>query len=133
MNSANDLAANNLAALLLDQSDDPADFERALELAKRFSDSEQPALVDTLGWAYYRNGDYAAAVRYLEVANDGADSVAILRYHLGMAYMKSNNLVRAREQLERALELARADFVGIEEAREALAELEASDELQAGT
>ena len=120
----NNLAANNLAALLLDQSSDMADYQRALQLAKRFADSEEPALVDTLGWAYYRTGDYPAAVRYLEVAAAGAEKVAQLRYHLGMAYMKNRNPIRAREELEAALDLAKNDFVGIEEARSALEELD---------
>lgn len=119
----NNLAVNNLAALLLDQRTAVADHQRALELARRFADSEQPALVDTLGWAYYRTGDYASAVRYLEVANAGAQQIPVLRYHLGMAHMKNNNPVRAREELEKALELAQADFVGIDEARAALDEL----------
>ncbi len=48
----------------------------------------------------------------------------MLRYHLGMAYMKADNPVRAREELEKALELAQADFVGIDEARTALQELQ---------
>ena len=122
----NDIAANNLAALLLDQRSDAASFERALELASRFSDSEEPALVDTLGWAYYRTGDYAKALQFLEVASSGADQVAQLRYHLGMAYLKNGNPVQARAELEKALELAKQDFVGIDEARATLEELQAT-------
>jgi hypothetical protein len=38
-----------------------------------------------VGWAYYRNGDFFTAVRYLERAVAGAGQVPILRYHLGMA------------------------------------------------
>lgn len=121
----NDIAANNLAALLLDQRTDSASFERALKLASRFADSEQPALVDTLGWAYYRTGDFASAVRYLEVATAGAGEVPQLRYHLGMAYLKNQNPVQARAELEKAIELAKQDFVGIEEARSTLEELKA--------
>jgi len=122
-NPDNNIAANNLAAVLLDQSADAADYRRALELAKRFADSKEPALVDTLGWAYYRNGEYASAVRYLEVATAGAEQIAQLRYHLGMAYLKNKNPVRARAELEAAVDLAQQDFVGIDEARATLAEL----------
>ncbi|MBT8441214.1 MAG: tetratricopeptide repeat protein [Gammaproteobacteria bacterium] len=120
----NDIAINNLAALLLDQRSDAASFERALELASRFSDSEEPALVDTLGWAYYRTGDFQQAVRYLELANSRVDNVAQLRYHLGMAYLKNGNSVQARAELEKALELAQQDFVGIDEARATLEQLQ---------
>lgn len=122
--AANDIVVNNLAALLLDQSTNDADHQRALEMAKRFADSNQPALVDTLGWAYYRNGDYPSAVRYLEVATRGGERIAVLRYHLGMAYWKNQNPVGARAELEQALELAQ-DFVGIDEARATLEELQA--------
>jgi tetratricopeptide (TPR) repeat protein len=122
----NDIAVNNLAALLLDQRSDPASFERALELASRFADNKEPALVDTLGWAYYRTGDYAKAVRFLELATSGADQVAQLRYHLGMAYLKNGNPVQARAELEKAVELAQQDFVGIDEARATLEELQAA-------
>ena len=46
----------------------------ALELARRFERSDEPTEMDTLGWAYYRNGDYPAAIRLLErvVASVGA-------------------------------------------------------------
>ena len=114
------LAVNNLAALLLDRRSDAASLARALELSKRFEDSTEPALVDTLGWAYYRNGDYENAVRYLKIAVDAADQVPLLHYHLGMAYFAKQSLELARKELEQAVNLAKADYDGIEEARETL-------------
>jgi tetratricopeptide (TPR) repeat protein len=120
----NDLAANNLAALLLDQRTDADSYARALELAMRFEDSEQPALVDTLGWAYYRNGDFANAVRYLELAVNKAGEVPQLRYHLGMAYLANRNSLRAREELQKAVDTTKVDFVGLEEARATLAQID---------
>lgn len=119
-----DLAANNLAALLLDHRTDADSHARALELAKRFEDSDQPALVDTLGWAYYRNGDFANAVRYLEVAVNKAGEIPQLRYHLGMAYLANRNSLRAREELQIAVDTTTVDFVGIEEARATLAQID---------
>ncbi|TDJ47678.1 MAG: tetratricopeptide repeat protein, partial [Gammaproteobacteria bacterium] len=123
VNESNDLAVNNLAALLLDYRDDAASFDKALELAKRFEDSKAPAMLDTLGWAYYRTGDYTNAIRYLEVATAGANNVPLLHYHLAMAYLKSNNTALARKELERTFELAESDFPGIEEARATLEEI----------
>ena len=109
---------------MLDQHTDSESFDRALELAKRFAQRTEPALVDTLGWAYYRTGDYANAVRYLEIATSGGKQLAQLRYHLGMAYLKQNNPLRAREELEASLELAETEFIGIEDARAALKTLQ---------
>ncbi|MGI9341824.1 MAG: tetratricopeptide repeat protein [Gammaproteobacteria bacterium] len=121
---ANDLAANNLAALLLDHRTDADSHARALELAKRFEDNDQPALVDTLGWAYYRNGDFANAVRYLELAVNKAGEIPQLRYHLGMAYLANRNSIRAREELQIAVDTTTADFIGLEEARATLAQID---------
>ena len=99
------LAANNLAALLLDHRDDKASHARALALVKPLAASGDPITLDTLGWAHYRNGDYPNAVRELEraVAVDAGNPV--LQYHLGMSYAAALNTVGARQHLKRALDL----------------------------
>ena len=125
-NAENVIALNNLAALLLDQRDDADSHARALELAQGLRETEQPAFLDTVGWAYYRNADYTNAVRYLERAVAAAGEVPILRYHLGMAYAANNNPFGAKQELGRAIEEAKTEFAGIEEARAKLAELNAS-------
>jgi Tfp pilus assembly protein PilF len=51
--------------------------------------------------------------------------VPVLRYHLGMAYTATENPVGAKEELNKALELADdREFPGIEEARATLKTLE---------
>jgi tetratricopeptide (TPR) repeat protein len=99
------LVANNLAALLLDYRQDKASLARALELAKPFATSSDPFSIDTLGWAYYRNGDYLNAVRELERAVAAEAGNPLLQYHLGKAYAAVQNPVSARQHLARALEL----------------------------
>jgi tetratricopeptide (TPR) repeat protein len=123
-NPALDVAANNLASLLLDYRADAASHAQALELAKRLESNANPAVLDTVGWAYYRSGQYARAVSFLERAVAGAGQVPVLRYHLGMAYLASDNPAGARQELQQALSLAKADFPGIEEARATLKRLE---------
>jgi len=126
----NDLVANNLAALLLDYRADRASHERALELASRFDTSESlPLSKATLGWAYYRNEDYAKAVRFLELAVAVEDEVHQIHYYLGMAYLKNGDTVSARQQLETAIEMAEQSgtrFTGLDDARVQLAELTAA-------
>ena len=95
----------------------------------RFEGSDSAALVDTLGWAYYRNGDYRKAIPFLEKSVSLADEVPVLHYHLGMAYFRNQNPIRAREELEESIDLAQGDFPGIEEARAVLGEIPETFEL----
>jgi tetratricopeptide (TPR) repeat protein len=117
-------AANNLAFLLSEQSEERADLERALKLAHsslkiRRSD---PAVLDTIGWIYYRMGDYNQAQGYIERAVAGAPDSPILNYHLGMVLYKNDKPFEAQEKLEKALE-GDADFYGRDLAEKTLKEL----------
>ena len=115
--------ANNLAALIADYRTDDESLDQALQLALQFEDSDNPAFLDTLGWVYYRLGDYDAAIPYLEQSVDTAGQVPVLRYHLGMAYKAAGKPAEAKEQLTQALANKDADFAGIEDAKAALDEL----------
>ncbi len=61
------------------------------------------AMVDSLGWAYYKLGDYAHAVEQLERAAelDGGDPE--INDHLGDAYWKLGRFTEARFQWEAVL------------------------------
>ena len=117
-------AINNLAALLLDQRTDDASHARALELAQGLAKSENPALLDTLGWAHYRAGQYPEAVSVLERVVAKAGQFPVFRYHLGMAYLKAGNRVGARQQLVEAVDKAQSDYPGMAEARATLEQLD---------
>jgi tetratricopeptide (TPR) repeat protein len=119
-------AVNNLASLLCDYRSDAASYARALELAKRLESSTNPAVLDTIGWAYYRNKDYPRAVEYLRRAVDGAGEAPLLRYHLGMAYLASGNKPEARRELQQAVDRAKGEFPGLAEAKQALQQLAAA-------
>jgi tetratricopeptide (TPR) repeat protein len=121
-NALNDVAANNLAALLLDSEDDPAE---ALEIAKRFEDSEQPFFIDTLAWAYYRTGDLENAERFSARAEANARPNAEVLYHRGVIAAANGDTETARDALTRALEApGKTDTVNDEAINEALAELD---------
>jgi len=115
-------AVNNLASLLLDQRTDKASYSRALKLAQALANSDNAAMLDTLGWAYYRMGQYPEAISVLERVVAKAGSFAIFRYHLGMAYFASGNTVGAKQELTEALAKA-SDYPGRDEARATLAKL----------
>lgn len=101
-NARNILAANNLASLLTDHKGDKASLERAKILAAPFENSNQPALMDTLGWIYYKLGEIDRALPLLKKASAAAPTAAVLHYHLGMAYYKSGNKAAAKTELTQA-------------------------------
>ena len=120
LNAHDDLAANNLANLLLDNRKDKASHERALELLKRFAESTNPAYVDSLGWAYYRLGKYDLAIGHLKSATQRAPNVPIFEYHYGMALFAQGDKVAAKPILEKVIRSG-AQFPGIDEARQLVA------------
>jgi tetratricopeptide (TPR) repeat protein len=101
-----DVVANNLASLLSDHRDDEASLKRAHELAGRFRSSKIPYFKDTLGWTYYRLGNAEDAIELIEDATQEMPSSPVFRYHLGMAYVAIDEKESARQEFEKALELA---------------------------
>ena len=65
---------------------------------------EDGYIVDSLGWAHYRLGDYAAAVEYLEKAVELVPDDPTINDHLGDAYWKSGRTTEARYQWRQALQ-----------------------------
>ena len=67
----------------------------------------EPNCIDSLGWVYYRLGDFRKAAFYLEraVRLQPAPGAPELLYHLGAAYSRSGNPARARDALLSALAL----------------------------
>jgi Flp pilus assembly protein TadD len=74
-------------------------IEKAVELRP-----EDGYIVDSLGWAHYRMGDYAGAVGYLEKATELVPEDPTINDHLGDAYWQTGRLVEARYQWRRALQ-----------------------------
>ena len=74
-------------------------IEKAVELRP-----EDGYIIDSLGWAHYRMGDYAAAVQQLEKATELVPEDPTINDHLGDAYWQTGRLVEARYQWRRALQ-----------------------------
>ena len=62
-------------------------------------------IVDSLGWAYYRLGNFKEAVKHLERAVELRPEDATLNDHLGDAYWRVGREREARFQWEQALTL----------------------------
>jgi tetratricopeptide (TPR) repeat protein len=61
-------------------------------------------IIDSLGWAHYRMGDYANAVKYLEKATELVPEDPTINDHLGDAYWRTGRLLEARYQWRYALQ-----------------------------
>ena len=120
------IVANNLASLLSARRDDQESLDRAFTVARRFKDTETPALQDTYGWILHRKGDSEEALPYLESAAIALDSDALTQFHLAMVYVTLDQTENAIAQLQKTLDVAGpADTrPQIEQARSELAKLQ---------
>ena len=87
-----EIAPNNVAAmnnLSVRLCENPATVQEAMELAIKVQElaPDNPAVNDTIGWAYYNKGVYKTALNYL-VRAAANDKSARVQYHLAMAYFK---------------------------------------------
>jgi tetratricopeptide (TPR) repeat protein len=119
---AHQLAANNLAMLLVTYRKDRTSLDRARELTAGFETSRIPSFLDTYGWVRYRCADYAAALPVLQRAAAQSPQSQIIRFHLGMTELFLGERDRARQDLKAAL-AGSASFTGVDEARATLASL----------
>ncbi len=74
-------------------------IEKAVELRP-----EDGYIVDSLGWAHYKLGNYSAAVQYLEKALELVPEDPTINDHLGDAYWQAGRSTEARYQWRRALQ-----------------------------
>lgn len=101
-----------LAYLSLDYLDE---LEEGLSIAKelhdnvvqnKISESELEAeVMDLLGWAYFKNTQNDEALKYMKQSIDTYPYSAKAHYHFGYLNKEINNLVDAKESLERAIDL----------------------------
>jgi len=99
----NDMAANNLAAMLTDLKGDKASLDRALQIASRFEKSGVPAYLDTLAMVHYRLAQYPLAVGLLEEAVAQVPNEPLLQLHLGMALVKQGDAQRGKDLMRKAM------------------------------
>ncbi len=100
----NKITQNHLGYILLQQN---KNIEEAFELIVSAYNpkSEDGTVTDSLGWAFFKIGDYENAVKYLEKASDQAPSEAIIYDHLGDAYWMNGRKREAIFQWNHALGL----------------------------
>ncbi|MFH2059542.1 MAG: tetratricopeptide repeat protein [Pseudomonadota bacterium] len=114
-------AANNLAFLYAQQG---KELNKALDLALQAKEKvgKLPAVMDTLGWVYYKKELYDNAVAEFQACVDQEPENPIFNYHLGLALNKKGEYVKAKKALKKALALQK-DFNGADDAQKVLDQL----------
>lgn len=123
-NAENVFVLNNLAFLLADKLDRPEEA-RAYAEQLRLLGADNPMVLDTIGWVYFRLGEVEEAERIFRTAlRIQADALAP-RWHLARVLIASNRAGQARKELERLRDDARKveDNAYITQAEEALRNL----------
>ncbi|MDB5441562.1 MAG: hypothetical protein JWM33_3989 [Caulobacteraceae bacterium] len=95
---------NALGYSWIDRSEN---LDQAMGMVRRAA-AAQPnngEIIDSLGWGYFKQGDYASAVTQLENAVQLEPAEAEINDHLGDAYWRAGRQTEARFQWERALTL----------------------------
>jgi tetratricopeptide (TPR) repeat protein len=113
--------ANNLAFQLAEAGGNNAEALRLAEDCVR-RQPRNTTYQDTLGWVYYKSGDFNRAVALLEQVVRAQPNLAGSRYRLAMAFVEKNDKKRARTEFEKAL-AANASPTEAQDIREALRKL----------
>lgn len=88
-----------------------SDLNEAQSLAERAvsGSPNQGYYLDTLGWIYYKQGDYKKAVEYLRRANEEIKNDANVLEHLGDALVANQQKLEALAVYNRAIELLKEE------------------------
>lgn len=119
------VAANNLAMLLVSYRNDAASLERAAQLAGKLNHVSEPSILNTRGWVKFRRGEFQESLVLLQQAVDKSPESPLMRYHLGMAQLKTGDRVSAEKNLEAAVRSGRP-FHGTKEAQATLEQIKAA-------
>jgi tetratricopeptide (TPR) repeat protein len=101
-NPSNSMALNYLGYMLADRN---SHLEEALNLIKKALDLDPQNYnyIDSLGWVYFKLGNYDQAEENLRRAADKAPADATIQDHLGELYARTNRFKLAATHWERAL------------------------------
>ena len=120
-----DVAANNLAVLLL-QKGDSKNLNKAAKIAERFRQTKNPAFADTLGWIYIQQGNNEEGLALLRRAADKLSDLAEVQYHLGIAFLRNDKKDLAKKALRKAIKRSEennSEPVWLENAKQELSKL----------
>jgi tetratricopeptide (TPR) repeat protein len=97
------LVLNYLGYSWVEKNQHLAEAMRMIERAVQLRPNDG-YIVDSLGWAFYRLGNFAQASQYLEHAAELRPEDPTINDHLGDAYWQTGRVAEARNQWRRALQ-----------------------------
>lgn len=106
----NRVVVNNYISLVSRLRPDENSVREAMQYVETIANEDNPYFQDTVGWGYYRMGDYERALEYLEKASTGAPDNAEILYHYGAAKIAAGDIDSGKEVLEQALTKGGANF-----------------------
>lgn len=91
----NHQAMNYVAYSITEMGGDLAEAEQ-LALKAYALQKDDAFIIDTLGWVYFKKGDYTKALSYIEKAHELSPDVGVIAEHLGDVYLKLKKDDKAR-------------------------------------
>jgi tetratricopeptide (TPR) repeat protein len=81
-------------------------LDYALKMAQKALqiEPENPMVLDTVGWIYYRQENYEKALEYIQTSIDNGGENAVILEHLGDVYLQLKKMEKALESFQNALE-----------------------------
>ncbi|MFZ0243242.1 MAG: tetratricopeptide repeat protein [Desulfobacterales bacterium] len=107
-------ALNYLGYTYADLGQNLAEAERLIQQALEIK-PDDGYITDSLGWVYYKMGDYPRALTVLKRAVELVPEDPVIREHLGDAYVQANDPKNALQAYKSALKLGHKDRPAIEE------------------
>jgi tetratricopeptide (TPR) repeat protein len=95
---------NNYGYSLADRN---IQIERALVMAKKAvaAQPDNASFLDTIGWVYFRLGDYKQAEVYIKKALEKGEASSVVHEHLGDVYYRMKDVERAMDEWKIALKM----------------------------
>jgi tetratricopeptide (TPR) repeat protein len=116
------IAYNNLAWLYAEKN--LGNLDQATDRAQRaIAITPEASFFDTLGYAYYKKGQYSIAIEQFNRAIERRPTQAGYHVHLARALRDHNETPRARQAYEKALQIGGSNFAEAPKIRQELASL----------
>jgi tetratricopeptide (TPR) repeat protein len=107
-------ALNYLGYTYADLGKNLDEAERLIKEALKYKPNDG-YITDSLGWVYYKKGEYEKALQYLKKAVEIVPDDPIMLEHVGDAYLKLNNKSRALEYYKKSLQYKEKDKEKLEQ------------------